>query len=30
VAELVLGLPRDIHGDAGMTWAESRTRKEGQ
>jgi len=28
VAELVLGLPRDIHGDAGMTWAESRTRKE--
>ena len=30
VAELVLGLPRDIHGDAGMTWAESRGRKEQQ
>ena len=28
VAEHVLGLPRDIHGDAGMTWSESRTRKE--
>ena len=28
VAELVLGLPRDIHGDAGMTWSEFRTRKE--
>jgi len=28
VAELVLGLPRDIHGDAGMTWSEFRTRKD--
>jgi len=28
VAEHVLGLPRDIHGDHGMTWAESRHRHE--
>ena len=28
VAEHVLGLPRDIHGDYGMTWAESRHRHE--
>ena len=28
VAEHVLGLPRDIHGDHGMTWSESRHRHE--
>ena len=29
VAEQVLGLPRDIHGDHGMTWSESRSGRTG-
>ncbi len=30
VAEQVLGLPRDIHGDHGMTWSESRSGRTGE
>ena len=30
VAEQVLGLPRDIHGDQGMTWSESRSGRTGE
>ncbi len=29
VAEQVLGLPRDVHGDTGMTWSEHRSGRSG-
>jgi alkylation response protein AidB-like acyl-CoA dehydrogenase len=30
VAEQVLGLPRDVHGDQGMTWSEYRSGRNGE